>query len=92
MIYTHFSSNMCASWETEFAPFPTLASERLLYRLLAFVCIAYTTAAVKNVQSWKSSWWSATPGPGPAPAQALNDILGTKFRIVGAYPSSADVC
>jgi hypothetical protein len=23
--------------------------------------------------------------------KALNDILGTKFRIVGVYPSSADV-
>ncbi len=59
------------------------------------VCIAYHTAAIKNVQDLKSKELVVgDTGVGTGThsyPKALNDILGFKFRIVGGYPSSADV-
>jgi tripartite-type tricarboxylate transporter receptor subunit TctC len=59
------------------------------------VCIAYNTAPVKTVQDLLDTQLVVgDTGPGTGTRsypKALNDILGTKFRIVGVYPSSADV-
>jgi tripartite-type tricarboxylate transporter receptor subunit TctC len=59
------------------------------------VCIAYHTAPVKNVQDLKNTELVvADTGIGTGThsyPKALDDILGFKFRIVGGYPSSADV-
>jgi tripartite-type tricarboxylate transporter receptor subunit TctC len=59
------------------------------------VCIAYHTAPVKTVGDLlEMQLVVGDTGPGTGTRsypKALNDILGTKFRIVGVYPSSADV-
>jgi tripartite-type tricarboxylate transporter receptor subunit TctC len=59
------------------------------------VCIAYHTAAVKTVQDLKDKELVVgDTGVGTGThsyPKALDDILGLKFRIVGGYPSSADV-
>ena len=59
------------------------------------VCIAYHTAPVKTVGDLlEKQLVVGDTGPGTGTRsypKALNDILGTKFRIVGVYPSSADV-
>src|SRR6195256_1735708 len=59
------------------------------------VCIAYNTASVKTVQDLlEKQLVVGDTGPGTGTRsypKALNDILGMKFRIVGVYPSSADV-
>jgi tripartite-type tricarboxylate transporter receptor subunit TctC len=59
------------------------------------VCIAYRTAAVKNVQDLLTKELVVgDTGVGTGThsyPKALDDILGFKFRIVGGYPSSADV-
>jgi tripartite-type tricarboxylate transporter receptor subunit TctC len=59
------------------------------------VCIAYHTAAVKSVRDLLTKELVvADTGVGTGThsyPKALNDILGFKFRIVGGYPSSADV-
>jgi tripartite-type tricarboxylate transporter receptor subunit TctC len=59
------------------------------------VCIAYNTAPVKNVRDLtEKELVVGDTGPGTGTRsypKALNDILGMKFRIVGGYPSSADV-
>src|SRR6266478_9646273 len=59
------------------------------------VCIAYNTAPVKSVQDLlEKQLVVGDTGPGTGTRsypKALNDILGMKFRIVGVYPSSADV-
>jgi tripartite-type tricarboxylate transporter receptor subunit TctC len=59
------------------------------------VCIAYKSAAVKNVQDLlQKQLVVGDTGPGTGTRsypKALNDILGMKFKIVGGYPSSADV-
>ena len=59
------------------------------------VCIAYHTAAVKNVHDLEEKELVVGDtgignGTHSYPA-ALADILGLKFRIVGGYSSSADV-
>jgi tripartite-type tricarboxylate transporter receptor subunit TctC len=59
------------------------------------VCIAYRTAAVKTVHDLtERELVVGDNGPGTGTHSypiALNAILGTKFKIVGGYPSSADV-
>lgn len=59
------------------------------------VCIANRTAAVKNVQELKAKTLIvADTGPGTgthAYPKALNAILGFKFKLVGGYPSTANV-
>jgi tripartite-type tricarboxylate transporter receptor subunit TctC len=59
------------------------------------VCIAYHTAAVKTFDDLtKKELVVGDNGPGTGTHSyplALNAILGTKFKIVGGYPSSADV-
>jgi tripartite-type tricarboxylate transporter receptor subunit TctC len=59
------------------------------------ICIAYNTAQVKTVEDLKTKELVvADTGIGTGThsyPKALNDILGFKFRIVGGYPSSADV-
>jgi tripartite-type tricarboxylate transporter receptor subunit TctC len=59
------------------------------------VCIAYHTAAVKTVHDLtEKELVVGDNGPGTGTHSypiALNAILGTKFRIVGGYPSSAEV-
>src|ERR1700688_3943951 len=59
------------------------------------VCIAYHTAAVKTVHDvTEKELVVGDNGPGTGTHSyplALNNILGTKFKIVGGYPSSADV-
>jgi len=59
------------------------------------VCIAYHTAAVKTFRDLlEQQLVVGDTGPGTGTRsypKALNDILGTRFRIVGVYPSSADV-
>ena len=60
------------------------------------VCIAYhKSAAVKNVQDLlQKQLVVGDTGPGTGTRsypKALNEILGMKFKIVGGYPSSADV-
>jgi tripartite-type tricarboxylate transporter receptor subunit TctC len=59
------------------------------------VCIAYHTAAVKSVQDLLSKpliLGDTGPGTGTRSyPKALNELIGTKFRIVGGFPSSSDV-
>ncbi len=59
------------------------------------VCIAYHTAAVKTVHDLtEKELVVGDTGIGTGThsyPKALNDILGMKFRIIGGYPSSADV-
>ncbi len=59
------------------------------------ICIANRSAAVKTVQDLKEKTLivgDTGPGTGThAYPKALNDILGFKFKLVGGYPSSADV-
>ena len=59
------------------------------------VCIAYHTAAVKTFHDLTEKVLTVGDnGPGTGTHTyplALNAILGTKFKIVGGYPSSADV-
>ena len=59
------------------------------------VCIAYHTAPVKNVQDLtQKELIVGDTGPGTGThsyPKALNAILGFKFKLVGGYPSSADV-
>src|ERR1700732_4802270 len=59
------------------------------------VCIAYNTAAVKTARDLLDKQLVVgDTGPGTGTRsypKALNDLLGMKFRIVGVYPSSADV-
>ncbi len=59
------------------------------------VCIAYKTAQVKTVRDlFDKQLTVGDTGPGTGTRsypKALNDLLGMKFRIVGGYPSSADV-
>jgi len=59
------------------------------------VCIAYHTAEVKNVQDLLTKQLivgDTGPGTGTrAYPKALNDLLGMKFKIVGGFPSSAEV-
>jgi len=59
------------------------------------VCIAYHTAAVRNVEDLKNKTLIVGDnGPGTGThsyPKALNNILGFKFKLVGGYPSSANV-
>ncbi len=59
------------------------------------ICIAYNTAAVKTFDDLtRTELVVGDNGPGTGTHSyplALNAILGTKFKIVGGYPSSADV-
>jgi tripartite-type tricarboxylate transporter receptor subunit TctC len=59
------------------------------------VCIAYRTAAVKTAHDLlQKELIVGDTGPGTgthAYPKALNAILGMKFKLVGGYPSSADV-
>lgn len=59
------------------------------------ICIAYNTSAVKTVEDLKTKelvLGDTGIGTGThSYPKALNDILGFKFRLVGGYPSSADV-
>jgi tripartite-type tricarboxylate transporter receptor subunit TctC len=59
------------------------------------VCIATNTAAVKTAQDLRDKQLVVgDTGPGTGThsyPKTLNDILAMKFRIVGVYPSSADV-
>jgi tripartite-type tricarboxylate transporter receptor subunit TctC len=59
------------------------------------VCIAHHTAAVKTFADLtKTELVVGDNGPGTGTHSyplALNAILGTKFKIVGGYPSSAEV-
>jgi tripartite-type tricarboxylate transporter receptor subunit TctC len=59
------------------------------------VCIASATAPVKTVQDLlEKTLVVGETGPGTGARvypKALNDILGMKFKVVGVYPSSADV-
>jgi tripartite-type tricarboxylate transporter receptor subunit TctC len=59
------------------------------------ICIAYHTAEVKTFDDLtKKQLVVGDNGPGTGTHSyplALNAILGTKFKIVGGYPSSADV-
>jgi tripartite-type tricarboxylate transporter receptor subunit TctC len=59
------------------------------------ICIAYHTSAVKTAQDLtQKELVVGDNGPGTGTHSypiALNTILGMKFRIVGGYPSSADV-
>ena len=59
------------------------------------VCIAYNTAAVKTAHDLtERELIVGDNGPGTGTHSyplALNAILGMKFKLVGGYPSSADV-
>ena len=59
------------------------------------ICIAYHTSPVKTAQDLtQKELVVGDNGPGTGTHSypiALNNILGMKFRIVGGYPSSADV-
>ncbi len=59
------------------------------------VCIAYHTAAVKTVDDLKEKTLIVgDTGPGTGThsyPKALNAILGFKFKLVGGYPSTANV-
>lgn len=59
------------------------------------VCIAYHTAPVQNVRDLtRKELIFGDTGPGTGThsyPKALNAILGFKFKLVGGYPSSADV-
>jgi tripartite-type tricarboxylate transporter receptor subunit TctC len=59
------------------------------------VCIAFHTAQVKTVQDlFAKELIVGDTGPGTgtrAYPKALNDLIATKFKVVGGFPSSADV-
>jgi tripartite-type tricarboxylate transporter receptor subunit TctC len=59
------------------------------------VCIAYHTAQVKTAQDLRAKELivgSTGVGTGThAYPKALNELIGTKFKIVGGFPSSAEV-
>jgi tripartite-type tricarboxylate transporter receptor subunit TctC len=59
------------------------------------VCIAYHTAAVKTVRDlFEKQLILGDTGPGTGTRsypRVLNELLGTKFKLVGGFPSSADV-
>jgi len=59
------------------------------------VCIAYHTATVKTARDlFDKQLIVGDTGPGTgtrAYPKALNDLLGTKFKVVSGFPSSADV-
>jgi tripartite-type tricarboxylate transporter receptor subunit TctC len=59
------------------------------------VCIAFHTAKVKTVQDLLAQELivgDTGPGTGTrAYPKALNELIGTKFKVVGGFPSSADV-
>jgi tripartite-type tricarboxylate transporter receptor subunit TctC len=59
------------------------------------VCIAFHTAKVKTAQDLLAQELivgDTGPGTGTrAYPKALNDLIGTKFKVVGGFPSSADV-
>jgi tripartite-type tricarboxylate transporter receptor subunit TctC len=59
------------------------------------ICIAYHTAKVKSAKDLLSEELivgDTGPGTGTrAYPKALNALIGTKFKIVGGFPSSADV-
>jgi tripartite-type tricarboxylate transporter receptor subunit TctC len=59
------------------------------------VCIAYKTAKVKTVEDlFKTELIVGDTGPGTGThsyPKALNALLGTKFKMIGGYPSSSDV-
>jgi tripartite-type tricarboxylate transporter receptor subunit TctC len=59
------------------------------------VCIAYHTAAVKTVQDLLAKQLIVgDTGPGTGTRsypKALNELIGTKFKLVGGFPASSDV-
>jgi tripartite-type tricarboxylate transporter receptor subunit TctC len=59
------------------------------------VCIAYHTAPVKSVQDLLDKQLIVgDTGPGTGTRsypKALNELLGTKFKLVGGFPASSDV-
>jgi len=59
------------------------------------VCIAYRTAAVKTVQDLLAKpliLGDTGPGTGTRSyPKALNELIGTKFKLVGGFPASSDV-
>jgi tripartite-type tricarboxylate transporter receptor subunit TctC len=59
------------------------------------VCIAYHTATVKTARDlFDKQLIVGDTGPGTgtrAYPRALNELLGTKFKVVSGFPSSADV-
>jgi tripartite-type tricarboxylate transporter receptor subunit TctC len=59
------------------------------------VCIAYHTAPVKSVQDLlEKPLIVGDTGPGTGTRsypKALNELLGTKFKLVGGFPASSDV-
>jgi tripartite-type tricarboxylate transporter receptor subunit TctC len=59
------------------------------------VCIAFHTAPVKTVQDlFEKQLILGDTGPGTGTRsypRALNELLGMKFKLVGGFPSSADV-
>jgi len=59
------------------------------------VCIAYHTAKVKTAQDlFAQELIVGDTGPGTgtrAYPKALNELIGTKFKVVGGFPSSVEV-
>ena len=59
------------------------------------VCIAFHTAPVKSVQDlYEKQLILGDTGPGTGTRsypKVLNDVLGMKFKLVGGFPSSAEV-
>jgi tripartite-type tricarboxylate transporter receptor subunit TctC len=59
------------------------------------VCIAYHTAPVKTVQDlFTRQLILGDTGPGTGTRsypKALNELVGTKFKLVGGFPASSDV-
>jgi tripartite-type tricarboxylate transporter receptor subunit TctC len=59
------------------------------------VCIAYHTAPVKTVQELTTKQLIlGDTGPGTGTRsypKALNELIGTKFKLVGGFPASSDV-
>jgi tripartite-type tricarboxylate transporter receptor subunit TctC len=59
------------------------------------VCIAYHTAVVKTMQDLLSKpliLGDTGPGTGTRSyPKALNELIGTKFKLVGGFPASSDV-
>jgi tripartite-type tricarboxylate transporter receptor subunit TctC len=59
------------------------------------VCIAYHTAQVKTVQDlFEKPLIVGDTGPGTGTRsypKALNELIGTKFKLVGGFPASSDV-
>ena len=59
------------------------------------VCIAYHTAQVKSVADlFEKQLIVGDTGPGTGTRsypKALNELIGTKFKLVGGFPASSDV-